>query len=143
MNSLEIILPILKKIPLFSELNAEQHEAIINNIQLQYYPKDYDLFKQGEEGSAMYIVKNGAVQIYRQDPINGLSENLSEIRNDNFFGEMALIPNKPRNASAKTLEDTELFVLKKTDFLKLLSTTPGMAAIISKQFIERLKSNEK
>jgi len=143
MDQTEIILPILQRIPLFAELNDEQHHAIIQHIELQFFPAEYVLFNEGDEGNAMYIIKTGSVQILHPAEDVDDIEVIKELTVNDFFGEMALISSKPRNASAKTLEDTEVFVLKKTDFMKLLSSTPGMANKISREFIERLKENQR
>ncbi len=144
MDQNNIILPILQKIPLFAELNNEQHQAIIQNIQLQFYPAEYILFNEGDLGEAMYIIKNGGIQIFHPSPDeDDDDEVIKELGPNDFFGEMALISNKERNASARTTLETEVFVLKKADFMELLSSTPGMANQISREFIDRLKENER
>ncbi len=142
MDLTEIILPILRKIPLFAELNEQQHHEVIKNIQLDLFPVEYDIFKEGEEGSAMYIIKAGSVLIYHIDEDEEIEE-VKTLGPNDFFGEMALISNKPRNASARCLEETEVFKLTKNDFMNLLATTPGMANIISQEFINRLKENQR
>jgi CRP-like cAMP-binding protein len=142
MDQVQIILPILKKIPIFAELNINCHHAIIENILLQFYPKEFVLFNEGDVANAMYIVKSGKVEIFH--PANQQEEKIvKELGENDFFGEMALISNNPRNASARTKADTEVFVLKKSDFLFLLSTNPQMANMVSLKFIDRLKENQR
>ena len=133
------MLSILKQIPFFESLDQELHEALIKNIEMQYYPSNYDLFKEGEKGDNMYIIKNGEVGIYSDkvsdNPIATLSSN-------DFFGEMALISNKPRNATAKTLTESEIFVLRKGVFQELMRTNPGIASKISDEIIRRVNEND-
>lgn len=56
---------------------------------------------------------------------------------------MALVSDVPRNASAKTLGDSEVFILSKDDFKKLLDTNTVLAEQISKTVVDRLNANNK
>lgn len=133
------MITILKQIPFFATLDKELHETIIKNIEMQYYPKSYTLFKEGDEGDKMYIIKNGKVEITMEqaekNPIATLSTN-------DFFGEMALVSNDPRNATAKTLEDSEIFVLHKDVFQELMRINPEIATQISNEIIHRVNEND-
>lgn len=133
------MLTILKQIPFFAFLNRELHEAIIRNIELEYYPANYTLFKEGELGDNMYIIKTGKVTISSskasQNPIATLGVN-------DFFGEMALISSLPRNATAKTIEESEVFKLHKGVFEEIMRTDPEIASKISKEIINRINQND-
>lgn len=138
-----MLLPILKQIPLFSALDETAHKEIIEHIVLMYYPTNYQLFKEGDEGDALYIVKKGQVQIYHEPKDAGeLPKKVAEINEKGFFGEMALVSDQPRNASAKTTTEAEIFILSKTDFKKLLETNTILAEQISATMIDRLKQND-
>lgn len=138
-----ILLPILQKIPLFKELNTEQHYEVIKRIILMYYPANYVLFKEGAIGDAMYIIKDGAVEIYHDPKEQGdLPEKVADIAKNGFFGEMALISEEARNASAKTTTDCQLFILNRQDFKILMETNPALAEQISSMVIARMKDNE-
>lgn len=135
------ILQILKKIPLMEDLNEDDHKEIIKKISLEYYPKDYVVFKEGELGDAFYIIKRGMVRVYH--PENGTDDesDVAMLSDNDFFGEMALISEKPRNATTVTLEETEIFKLVKSDFIALVSSNSNMAGRISSEFLKRLKIN--
>lgn len=68
---------------------------------------------------------------------------VANLSDNDFFGEMAILSEKPRNATAKTMEDCEVFVLKKEDFIKLVASNPNMASRISSEFLKRMKINLK
>jgi cAMP-binding proteins - catabolite gene activator and regulatory subunit of cAMP-dependent protein kinases len=136
-SNLESITEILRKIPLFSELNANQHAEIIKRIVLNYYPGGYMIFNEGEPGDALFIIKQGRVRIYHEAAIPSEEKELKILGVNDFFGEMSLIEEKPRNAKAKTLEETALFKLSKYDFMQLISENPGMASIINEAFLHR------
>ena len=138
------ILKILKQIPLMEELNEQDHLEIIRHITLEYYPKDYVIFHENGEGDAFYIVKKGVVRIFHEakDPVDTDEEvDVAMLGDGDFFGEMALISEKTRNATAKTKEESEVFKLKKEDFIQLVSSNTNMASRISSEFLKRLKTN--
>lgn len=139
---IKILLPIIHKIPLFQGLTEEFHRDILERIILMYYPKDYELFAEGEQGDALYIIKNGSVQIFHA-PISAEEEQkkVAVINDHGFFGEMALVRDEKRNASAKTLLDSEIFILSKDDFKKLISTNQVLAEQISMAVVKRTDEN--
>lgn len=138
------LLPILKKIPLFADLDSREHEAIIEHIVMNYYPTGYVFFNEGEPGAAMFILKNGMVKISRKDKNNeSAPQEVAVLSANDFFGEMALVLNEPRNATATAVSDCEVFQLNKEDFAKLLETTPSMASKLSAEFLARMKKNER
>lgn len=139
-----ILLPILKQIPLFSNLDENLHREIIRHIILMYYPKEYVIFKEKDEGDALYIIKKGKIEIYHDPKEEGdLPVKIAEISTGGFFGEMALVSNLPRNASVRALEESEVFILSKDDFKKLLDTNTALAEQISATMVARLNENDK
>lgn len=135
-----IILPILKKIPLLADLTEVDHKQIIGNIVLNYYPVGYVFFKQGDMGGNMHIIKRGMVKISHRNEL-GEEKELATLNDNDFFGEMALVLNEPRNATAVCISDCEVFELKKDDFIKLMESSPTMANKISNEFLNRIKKN--
>lgn len=133
------ILPILKKIPLFEELTEEDHAEIIKRITLEYYPANQTLFEQGGMGDKLYILKSGMVKIFHpEDPDNAIAM----LGPNEFFGEMALFEDRPRSASAVTTEESEVFLLNKTDFYELVLKNQSIAGKLSEEFLSRVKENQ-
>lgn len=139
-----LLIPILKQIPIFSALDPQLHQEIIQHIVLMYYPKGYTLFKQNDEADALYIVKQGQVEIYNEPKEEGdLPQKIAEINDGGFFGEIALVSESPRTASAKTLIDSQVFILSKQDFKNLLASNTVLAEQISATVVARMKENDK
>ncbi len=134
---------ILRQIPLLADLNEEDHKEIIKRITMEFYPKDYVIFKEGDAGDSFYIIKKGIVRIFHKAGEDMEDQEVAMLGDNDFFGEMALISDKPRNATAMVNEDTEAFKLKKDDFIQLVSSNPTMASHISSEFLKRLKTNMK
>jgi CRP-like cAMP-binding protein len=139
-----MLLPVLRQIPLFSKLDENLHHEIIQHIVLMYYPENYVIFKENDQPDALYIIKKGKIKIYHEPKEQGdLPKEIAEIDEHGFFGEMALISDVARNASAKTVTESEVFILSKDDFKKLLNNNPALAEQISATMVDRLNKNDK
>ncbi len=142
MNDINPIVSIIKQIPLFCDLTEESIQLLTKKITLEYYPANRIIFKEGDEGDAMYIIKKGQIRIYRGDDDKPYDQTvLATLTDGSFFGEMALVNEAKRIAGAKTLTESELFILKKDDFYTLINKNPGLAEQISSEFISRIKEN--
>lgn len=133
---MNLILNLLKKIPLFQSLTEQEHLSIVKDVELQYFPADYTLFKQGDMGGALYIVKTGSVRIFTE------KGELATLKEGDFFGEMALIEDQPRMASANTLQESELFVLRASVFAELLKQAPDILIKVKAAYEERKAHNQ-
>lgn len=134
------ITKILQKIPLMADLSEEDHKEIIKHITLEYYPAQYTIFKEDDVGDAFFIIKRGIVRIFHGADDQS-EQDIAMLGDNDFFGEMALISEKPRNATTVTMEESEIFKLQKDDFIQLVSSNPAMASRISSEFLKRLKGN--
>lgn len=143
MDTTNPMFSILEKIPLFKDLTDESKNLICKDITLQYFPKHHKIFKLGDIGDAMYIIKKGLVKIYLGESDDPDEQTiLAELSDNGFFGEMALVSDKPRNANAVAMVESEIFMLKKEDFNNLITNNPGLAEQISTEFISRVKAND-
>jgi CRP-like cAMP-binding protein len=88
--------------------------------------KDDFIFKEGATGDAFYLIVSGSVRISTIVPGVG-EEALTILREGEYFGEMALIDDAPRSASAIANDDTILLLIAKDNFRKLLAQETGIA----------------
>lgn len=137
------ILKILKNIPLMAELNEDDHREIIKSITLEYFPKNYLIFHENDPGDAFYIIKRGMIRVFHEASRPDDEKEVAMLSDNDFFGEMALISDNKRNATTQALEESEVFKLKKDDFIQLISSNPNIASRISGEFLKRLKMNLK
>ena len=134
----------LKTIPLFSAMEDADLEQIISAAVLQFFPPKYSIIKEGEIGDCMYIIKKGSVEVFKNSNDLGSHEkNMAVLAAGDVFGEMALVSDAPRNANIRTVDDCEIFILKKVEFDKILAQNSTLAAKVSTDVIERMKQNEK
>jgi len=92
-------------------------------------PKGTVLFRQGERGTAAYLVHEGAVGIFRET--SGRRVPLATVRKGELFGEMAVIDDSPRMATAFTLEETQLTIISSAAMAdKMRKADPFVRALV-------------
>ena len=110
----EKIVP-LSRSALFSHRSATDIEDVLGFVSLRACDGGETVFQQGEPGDALYIIAEG--QVLLTDP-NG--HVLATLGQGEAFGEMALLANRPRNATVKTLRESKLLVIDAKSFHQLL-----------------------
>ena len=128
----------LKNIPIFSSIPDFQLRKIASCFHISRVKKDEIIFRQNESSDAMYIIHTGAVLIYAENNLNRTLQ--FELRRGDFFGEMALLSDQARNATAKVSLDAVLFQLKKEDFTHLLAENKQIGLFLSRLYARRLSS---
>jgi len=113
------IINLLKQIPILNDADEEELADVAKNAVLMHFKKEDYIIKENDPGDTFYIIKSGKVGVLRKDE-NGNEEIISALYPDNFFGEMALLKEQPRNASIKCIEDCEVYMFNKKDFFDLL-----------------------
>ena len=131
---------LLAQIPLFDTLAAEDLEALASRMTERHYKTGEKVFDKNDQGSSMYIVLSGAVQIFL--PGSGPDEPpvvLKDARTGEYFGELSLFDDKPRSASVQATVDTTLLELTRSDFGDHLSKSTNAAMTILAEMAERLR----
>lgn len=113
------VIEILRHVDLFQGLPDDELRGV-SEVVKGVTAQDGDvLFEEGEPGDYFYIVSRGAVEISKDTP-GGETEKLAVRRAGEAFGEMALLNDAPRSATAKAVEETELLTLSREDFEQLM-----------------------
>lgn len=119
----------LGTIPIFDALKKKELKFLESIVHVRTYQADEVVFHEGDVGSGMYCVRSGQVLIYTQDE-EGNEIKQAQLGPGDFFGEVALTAQKPRIATARTLEATVLVGLFRADLLDALNRFPATAAKI-------------
>lgn len=115
---------LIAKVPLFAALSGDQTAQLTRLLRpMLSFPGD-TIITKGEPGTCMYFLVSGAIEVRTgQGPLlRGSGE---------FFGELALLSNAPRNADVVALGFCSLLILDKRDFHALLDTSAELRKIIS------------
>lgn len=113
---------ILYKIPLFQDLNRKELALIKRILHKREYKSGEVVFHQGDTGLGMYIIVRGTVNI-----VCGPESNLlTELKEGDFFGELALLDDSPRSATAITKEPSMLLGFFKPELLDIITRNPKL-----------------
>ena len=108
-----------------------------NNIDAQSFKAGSVIFREGDEARELFVVKSGQVRIQIGN------RTVAELGADSIFGEMALIDNEPRSATAVAVTDVELVAVSEKQFLFLVSQTPYFALKVMRVLAQRLRATNK
>jgi CRP/FNR family cyclic AMP-dependent transcriptional regulator len=107
------------------------------------YQKSEVIFSESNPGKDMYIVYSGKVGLYTGDA-SGYRKLLATVEAGDFFGEMALVDDSRRSATAMAEEDnTQLLVLDKSKFTYLLRHQPDFALVVMGKLCRQLREANK
>lgn len=130
----------LKDIPLFYSLDDTQLAIIEKIVETKTFNKSDMVFEAGSDDKNLYIVKKGSVNI--KLPISNSNSSkqpvIHKVNSKDFFGEVALLDNKPRSASAICSEETELFVINSELFNGLVNNFIDIGYIVMKNLCKVL-----
>jgi uncharacterized membrane protein len=131
----------LRSVPLFASLGDESAGALRELLELEARPAGSVLFRQGEQGGAMYLIEGGRVRIHIEDE-DGADVTLAELAAGDFFGEMSILDGKPRSATATVSEDARLAVLSRRHFHDFLGRSPEVTLSMLAAITERLRHTD-
>ncbi len=100
------------------------------------YPKDCMIFGEGQKGAELYIIQKGQVKISKI--VNNKEIILAILKAGDMFGEMALLEDKPRSASAISYENCELMVISRSNFKKMVTEQPQIVTKLTILLAERI-----
>jgi len=124
----------LKEVPLFSSFSDKQLKSVIKTAKEKEFAKGDAIVREGEQTKAgFYLILEGQVEVKRGDKV------LTKLGSGQFFGEMAVLDEKPRSADVLTLTDTKCLLLTNWDFKALIKTYPDMAMKIISELANRLR----
>lgn len=102
------------------------------------YPQDTMIFSESQTGADMFIIQQGEVTISKV--VNGNEVTLAVLKKGDMFGEMALLENKPRSASAIAHSDCVLMVVNRANFNQMVASQPQLIAKLTTTLADRLWS---
>jgi len=131
---------ILSHIPVFQDLSRRELRTVKRILHQREYRNNEVIFNEGDIGLGMYIIEKGSIRITcRQD-----THLLAELNEGDFFGELALLDESPRSASAVAQAPTRMLCFFKPALLDLIERSPVLGSKILFKLAwtigERLKS---
>src|SRR6266478_6429441 len=129
-------LKVIENVPLFAGLSRRQiGKLLVKFLEKEYRPGE-TIFTEGEPGKALFIVLTGSVLICRA--LHEGEENLATLGAGSYFGELALIDDQPRFASARAAEPSLLLMLYRSDFEDLMEGQRTLAIQVMANLLKTL-----
>ena len=134
----------LKTVRLFREFAEPELQALTGRLRERKLRKGHVLFREGDEGEEMFLVRTGTVLVSKS--VTGKVEQvLARSGPGDFFGEMSLFDQSPRSATIQAETDTLLLALDRDNLNALIEVDPRAAAAffhgLVQVFIERLRAS--
>ena len=124
--------PLLRDLALLADFNRRELRHLRPFLQPRSYRAGEYIFSQGEVGSAMYIIQRGAVDILQEGEEEDQAQLLQRLQSGDFFGELALLSDLPRPASAVAYEPTETVVLFQNGLYDLIEREPELGVRLTR-----------
>ena len=113
----------LANVELFNRLDEDELNEFAAVIDTEKVAAGDTLFRVGDSGESLFVVKTGEIELFIKDT-TGQKIVLKVAVTDDLFGEISMLDNRPRSATAIALTESELFVLDRDDLLLLFQKKP-------------------
>ena len=128
---------LLANIPLFESLTPEDLESLSRRLEQAEFAVGDVIFHQGDEGSSLFIIEDGAVEISYGEGRGRVV--LATLFTGQYFGELSLFDGAPRSATATAAKRSRLIRLDRDDLVDFVNKNPSAALRIIAEMSERLR----
>ncbi len=129
---------LLRAIPLFSTLSDPELQAVLRSARQLHFPKDNVVFHEGDRGDSLLVMLSGRVKVLLSGD-RGQELILSIMEPPSFLGEIALVDESPRSATAVTLTRTDVLAVTQEQFHELIGKHQPIALKIVRQLAGSLR----
>lgn len=128
----------LRGVELLNGLSNPDLQRVARMCQIVRFKRAERIFTEKQPGGSLYVVMGGRVKIFGSSS-QGRMKTFAYLEPGDFFGEMSLIDEEVRSASASALDDSILIMLKADDYRKLMISRPHIALSVLKTMANRLR----
>jgi CRP-like cAMP-binding protein len=131
------LMNVLARSPLFEMMSRVDRANIAARVEIVQFERGEPIFRQGEKGSALYIIKSGKVEVRATDS-SGEEVQLAVLGPHQFIGEVSFLTGVPRTATVVPLEDCELLMLGEAELRQLVSDHPVLLKVLKTYHLDRV-----
>ena len=131
----ESLMEKLPPVPLFSSLDRSALQELIEKVEVKTFSAGEHIIRQNDKGNSLYVLAEGEAQVFLEVPTR---VDLSRLKEGSFFGEIALLNNRPRTASVEAVGDATLLVISRETINSLVKNHPGALKVLLRFFRDRL-----
>jgi CRP/FNR family cyclic AMP-dependent transcriptional regulator len=129
----------LRRVPFFRHIPRKEYGRLFQALVKRHYEAGDVLFKEGDVGRALFILEWGQIEILRKNAA-GKPMRLALLDSGDYFGEISLLDDQPRTASAVAVTPSRVYLLYRTELESLLEYAPHAGAAIMAHLAEVLAS---
>jgi CRP-like cAMP-binding protein len=127
----------LIRVPFFKNIPRREYGRLFQALAKRHYETGDVLFNEGDVGRALYILEWGQIEISRRNP-SGEAQRVAVLDSGDYFGEISLMDDHPRTASATAITPCRVYLLYRTELDALLQEAPHAGAAIMAHLAEIL-----
>jgi len=124
----------LAQVPLFAGISGESMARLADSAGELEFAAGQFIVRQGQVGTGLYVVLDGSVKVLRG------SDELARLRRGDFFGELSVIDQQPRNASVQAAEPTSCLAVASWDLLALIESDSAIALNLIRGLVARVRA---
>jgi uncharacterized membrane protein len=128
---------LLANIPLFESLTEDDLKNLSNRVEDIEYAEGNVIFRQGDEGSSLFVIEEGAVEISYGEGRTKVT--LADLFPGQYFGELSLFDGSPRSATATATKPSRVIRLDRADLVDFVNKNPAAALRIIAEMSDRLR----
>jgi CRP/FNR family transcriptional regulator, cyclic AMP receptor protein len=133
---------VLKDVPLFRELDANERAVLATQAEEMRWPAQARIFSQGDAGDSFFVVTHGQVEL-SMETTTGERRVLGSAGPGEFFGELSLLDSGPRSADAIAVEDSQAVEIDRSDLTELFRLHPSAALDVLSVTGKRLRETNR
>jgi hypothetical protein len=122
--------------PLFRSFSVDEMVAVIQGLKLLTFERGGVILREGSPGGSLYTLTSGRARAFRKDPATGKQNQLGDLAEGAFFGEMSILTGQPRMASVVALTRCELLELDRPTLDQITKTHPHVWDVL-REFAEK------
>jgi CRP-like cAMP-binding protein len=133
---------LLSQVRFFHLLDRAERQALATRFEVRRVPAGTVLFRLGDPGEELFVVADGTVEIHTRD-ILGQKISIAMLGHGEILGELSLIDEGPRTATATTEQDCTLLVLSRDDLLDFIRRNPEASLDLMAMLSERIRETHR
>src|SRR3989442_5398296 len=131
-------LELIRRVPLFSMLTANQAESVADAVVKRRFKRGEPIVEQGKKSNALSIILTGRARVITADT-RGREVILATLQPGDYVGEMSLIDDEPHSATVRAEIQTDALILGRLEFARCLPENSSMAYAVMKGLVQRLR----
>ncbi|MBC7720071.1 MAG: Crp/Fnr family transcriptional regulator [Chitinophagaceae bacterium] len=138
MSTMVSNLELIRRVPLFSMLTADQAQSVAAAVVKCRFKRGESIVEQGKKSNSLSIILTGRARVMTTDA-RGREVILANMQPGDYIGEMSLIDNEPHSATVRAEIQTDVLVLGRLEFARCLPENSSMAYAVMKGLVQRLR----